>query len=106
MGMKPKLDAKLAAIVATMKDQTSDLMDTAGVDAASEVQFIDPDAQSATEEAETTTTTTKKSKKIRVDIKKLTQFMSQSKLRKFKQKEKEEKKRVKQGKKKKKTFKW
>merc|ERR1719474_1630667 len=48
----------------------------------------------------------KKQKMTRVDIKKLTKFMSQRKLRTYKAKQKADKKSAKLGQKKKKTFKW
>merc|ERR1711997_448235 len=106
--LKPKDDAKLQAIVATMQEQTDNLMATAGdsIDVSAEVKIVEdngsigdqPDNEQ--DVAMDTVGVSEKKKIPHVDIRKLTKFMSQRKLRRFKEKEKSERKRVKQGKKK------
>merc|ERR1711881_719987 len=124
---KPIYDKRLQEIVKNMQQQTDELMETAGdIDLENNVQLVDPTAETTTtttmaineesttittEEAtggeeDTTTTEPKKNKMPRVDIKKLTKFMSQRKLRKYHAKEKAKKKAAKMGQKKKKTFTW
>merc|ERR1711931_366320 len=91
-----------------------------------DVQLVDPAADSAmitndentdttndenattcdTAEGDVNETEVKKNKMPRVDIKKLTKFMSQRKLRTYQAKQKAEKKSKKMGQKKKKSFKW
>merc|ERR1711885_2170 len=124
---KPIYDKRLQEIVKNMQEQTDDLMETAGdIDLEHNVQLVDPGAESTMvinddntivdeapstaevcgdKEGETTSEATK-NKMPRVDIKKLTKFMSQRKLRKYHAKEKAKKKAAKMGQKKKKTFTW
>merc|ERR1712168_641795 len=107
-----------------MQKETEELNNAAGtMDLDNEVQVIDPNTAETTpmtandeleipsvdhsnHEEGTNTTEEKKQKMTRVDIKKLTKFMSQRKLRTYKAKQKSEKKSAKMGQKKKKTFKW
>merc|ERR1711936_77860 len=124
---KPIYDKRLQEIVKNMQEQTDELMETAGnVDLEGNVQLVDPAADSAmitndentdttndenattcdTAEGDVNETEVKKNKMPRVDIKKLTKFMSQRKLRTYQAKQKAEKKSKKMGQKKKKSFKW
>merc|ERR1712183_355273 len=97
--------------------------DTAGnVDLENSVQVMDPSGETAMVTNDENMNTSvdneqvdahaqdaeevKKNKMPRIDIKKLTKFMSQRKLRTFKAKQKSEKKAAKMGQKKKKTIKW
>merc|ERR1712150_428710 len=91
---KPIYDKRLEAIVKTMQENTDELMDSAGtIDLENQVQVINPDEDSTMEttgidgnptvEKESDKTTEEKIKIPRVDIKKLTKFMSQRKLRKY-----------------------
>jgi len=95
-------------------------METAGdIDLENNVQVLEPSDDSSmitndeninasgdNEQNEVEVAEEKKKKMPRVDIKKLTKFMSQRKLRTFKAKQKADKKAAKMGQKKKKTFKW
>merc|ERR1711970_1263495 len=115
---KPIYDKRLQEIVKNMQQETDELMETAGdVDLENAVQVIDPGSESSVitsdenmntsvdnEQDEAQIAEVKKNKMPRVDIKKLTKFMSQRKLRTYKAKQKAEKKSAKMGQKKKKTF--
>merc|ERR1712183_1046145 len=109
---KPIYDKRLQEIVKNMQKETKEnsvqVVDSSGetamvtndenMDTSVDNEQVDAHAQD-TEEV-------KKNKMPRVDIKKLTKFMSQRKLRTFKAKQKSEKKAAKMGQKKKKTIKW
>ena len=117
---KPIYDKRLQEIVKNMQQETDELMEVAGdVDLENAVQVIDPGGESSMinedintpvdneqEQGEAQIVEGKKNKMPRVDIKKLTKFMSQRKLRTYKAKQKAEKKSAKMGQKKKKSFKW
>merc|ERR1712142_641126 len=117
---KPIYDKRLQEIVKNMQKETNELMETAGdVDLENSVQVMDPSGETAmvtndenmntsvdNQQVDATAEEVKKNKMPRVDIKKLTKFMSQRKLRTFKAKQKSEKKAAKMGQKKKKTLKW
>merc|ERR1712042_35007 len=103
-----------------MQKETQELMEAAGeVDLENNVRLVDPGAEAMVTNDEISIDTTegnvegspneeekKKTSMPKVDIKNLTKFMSQRKLRTFKAKQKAEKKRTKLGQKKKKTLKW
>merc|ERR1712189_41693 len=117
---KPIYDKRLQEIVKNMQQETNELMETAGnIDLENNVQVLEPgddspmitndgnvNASGDNEKGEPEAAEEKKNKMPRVDINKLTKFMSQRKLRTFKAKQKAEKKAAKMGQKKKKTFKW
>merc|ERR1711962_30451 len=117
---KPIYDKRLQEIVKNMQQETNELMETAGdIDLENNVQVLELSDDSSmitndeninacgdNEQNEVEVAEEKKKKMPRVDIKKLTKFMSQRKLRTFKAKQKADKKAAKMGQKKKKTFKW
>merc|ERR1712189_53921 len=117
---KPIYDKRLQEIVKNMQQETNELMETAGdIDLENNVQVLEPSDDSSmitndeninasgdNEQNEVEVAEEKKKKMPRMDIKKLTKFMSQRKLRTFKAKQKADKKAAKMGQKKKRTFKW
>merc|ERR1711928_253023 len=103
---KPIYDKRLQEIVKNMQQETNELMETAGdIDLENNVQVLEPSDDSSmitndeninasgdNEQNEVEVAEEKKKKMPRVDIKKLTKFMSQRKLRTFKAKQKADKK--------------
>ena len=114
---KPIYDKRLQEIVKNMQKETEGATPE---EVEANMQVVDPACEKMEDDSATTTTAEvqveggddvtvvekKKSQMPRVDVKKLTKFMSQSKLRTFKAKQKADKKRTKLGQKKKKTIKW
>ena len=114
---KPIYDKRLEDIVKNMQKETEEALQTAGdIDLENNVHIIDPEEnkmdtgdnenKSVINDDANVKVEKGKIKIPRVDIKKLTKFMSQRKLRSYQAKLKAKKKATKMGQKKKKVFKW
>ena len=120
---KPKYEAQLKSIVANFQGQTDKLLEACGnMDIENNVEVVDPTKETKVIENNTIDESTiddnmedapkvaeQKHKIPRVDIKKLTKFMSQRKLRQYQGKLKRDQKasaKLKPGQKKKKSTRW